>query len=249
MSRLFDAMEKQKKALVAARSLGDSDAIGTPAEPQAKVGTEARTEMLRLPPLLIDYSKEFAQEIALLYRSLAVVNQGLPSIILICSPESGAGTTTVALNLASYFVTNEGGKALFIEANFQNSYLARCPGGKRVGFSDLLAEQGSIINYASQTSTPGLYVMSAGRASDASNKFVTQSRVGYILEDTKREYPFIIFDGAPITASDTTLELAKVVDGVIMVARANALADVVGRAKAALESEKANILGLVYSDY
>ena len=140
MSRLYAAMERQKKTLTVAQSRDATGVTQADVDLHENAGAEAQAAILTLPPMLIESSKEFAEEIALLYRSLAVANQGAPGSILICSAESDSGTTTVALNLDSYIVTNEGCKTLFVEADFQRPYLSGSPGGKRAGFSDLLSE-------------------------------------------------------------------------------------------------------------
>lgn len=235
MSRLYTAFTKHNKGLAAAEPKSD-DAVED-------------SSVYRLPPLLLDISPGVFQEVSYLYRNLFILTKGELGSMMICSDQAGAGTSMIALNLAAYAVQNEGIKTLFVEANFRRPLLFKFqPRGHR-GFSELLAEQGLLQEYALPTAVPGLSVTGAGKITHASESLLTENRLRYVLTECKAEYSLVIIDAAPINDGAGTLELAKVVDGVVMVTRANALAEEVDRAKAALENVQANIVGVIYNQY
>lgn len=202
-----------------------------------------------LPPLLIDSSRSFRQDIALLYRSLTIVAKHELRSVLICSVEDGAGTSTIALNTAAYSSEEDTGKALLIEANFERPYIRWLTNRANAGFSDFLANQGDPDQYINAASTGGLHIMSGGRTTDASERLISETRVRYLLTELQDTFPFVLFDGAPINRSLGTLELAKAVDGVILVVRPNTLTSDVIQARTALANVGANTLGFAFNDF
>lgn len=202
-----------------------------------------------LPPLLIDTSPSFRREIALLHHSLVMLAQSERKSLLICSAESGAGTSSIALNMAAYASAETTGKALLVEANFEHPYIHRLTRRTRPGLSDFLTDQGRLEQYIYPTSTAGLHVMSAGRVTGQSNTLILESRVRYLLTEAQQRYPFIVLDSAPVNSQFSTLELAKAVDGVILVARPNTLTSQIVQARTALDHVGANTLGFAFNDF
>lgn len=266
MSRLYTALERhnaaQPKADSAKPPMEPSTESASPVETAkspdplllppdlASDGTAPEAaKLVTLPRLLIDSSPGFRREIALLHRSLAMAARPALNSILICSAESGAGTSSIALNIAAYASAETTGKALLIEANFEHPYIHRWTNGARPGLSDLLANQGSLEQYINPASTIGLDIMSVGRITDASDTLVLESRVRYLLSELQPLYPLVVVDGAPVNSSHSTLELAKAVDGVILIARPNTLKKSVMQARTALENVGANTLGFAFNDF
>jgi Mrp family chromosome partitioning ATPase len=206
-------------------------------------------ETTALPPLLMNTSPSFRREMALLYRSVSLTADGNLQSVLFCSPESGAGTSSIALNLAAYAGEETKGKALLIEANVARPFLRQWSGRPRAGFSDFLANQGTVEQYIHPATTPGLQVMTAGRVSLHSETLIQESRIRYLLTELHNSYPLIVLDGAPPAESIGTLEIAKVVDGVVLVVRPNTLVQRVTDARNALDNVGAKILGFAFSDF
>lgn len=266
MSRLHTALERSNAPLLEVDpKTSDTDAT-TAASPPADAadakqpserpgdrgaggGVVTESGAIALPPLLIDSSPGFRREIGLLHRSLTMLAERELKSVLICGAENGAGTSTIALNVAAYASEETTGKALLIEANFERPYIHRWTNGARAGFSDLLEDQGSLEQYIIAASTAGLQVMSAGRLSAASNNLILESRVRYLLTELHKTYPLVVFDGAPVNRSLGTLELAKAVDGVILVVRPNTLTSDVIQARTALANVGANTLGFAFNDF
>lgn len=267
MSRLHTALERRNAGLLTggvkkpepeleppatpALPLGPtrSPEPSLPADPGGQGDSSSERAVVPLPPLLIDTSPSFRREIALLYRSLPMLARKELRSILVCSVERGAGTSTIALNLAAYACQESTGRALLIEANFENPFAYRVSNRALTGFSDLLSNQGAIEEYVNTTSTAGLHLMSAGRITDESSKLVIENRVRYLLAECQHGYPIVVLDGAPLDTSTSTLELAKAVDGVVLVVRPDTLTKTVVQARTALENVGANTLGFAFNDF
>ena len=267
MSRLYTALERSNSPPPEANAEAPATQPSTPASSEQPLGAAGtadpklpttgetasglpmEVETTPLPPLLINASPGFRREMTLLYRSLALAAGGSPRSVLICSAESGAGTSSIALNIAAYAGEETKGKALLIEANFQRPYLRRWSDRARTGLSDFLSSQGAVEQYIHRATTPGLQVMTAGRVSDHSDTLIQESRIRYLLTELQDVYPLIVFDGAPVIGSLGTLEIAKVVDGVVLVIRPDTLTKTVVEARTALENVGANTLGFAFNDF
>lgn len=223
--------------------------ITTPRPTSAKIAADLLPEpehVMSFPPLLIDGSGEALQEFGCLHRNILILGQGNLRTLMVCSAEQGSGTTTVAMNLASFAAREEGIQTLLVEANFHSPVFARYQNGSRGdGLCELLMEQGALENYVTPASVPQLSAMSAGRLMPTSNNAWTRSRIENVVSQCRASYPFVVFDAAPINGSEESLHLAKFVDGVVLVVRSQTSADNVQRCKTALERVRARILGVV----
>ncbi|MCE5336681.1 MAG: CpsD/CapB family tyrosine-protein kinase [Desulfobacteraceae bacterium] len=201
--------------------------------------------VLRLPPLLID-GGDALQEFGCLHRNILILGQGNLRTLMVCSAEQSSGTTTVALNLASFAAREEGISTLLVEANFHSPTLARYQNGSRCdGLCEMLTDQGALNNYVMPATVPGLSAISAGRLMPTSNNAWTRSRIENVVAQCRSAYSFVVFDAAPVNGSEESLHLAKYVDGVILVVKSHASAETVQRCKTALERVRARILGVV----
>jgi Mrp family chromosome partitioning ATPase len=271
VSRLYTAIERSNTSLVesdvkppASEPQSDTEQSTGTAEPrQSKplpeepsdggaatdVALEPAVVTLGLPSLLIDSSSSFRREIGLLHQSLTIMADRDLRSVLVCSAESGAGTSSIALNLTAYASEETTGKALLIEANFQRPYLRQWTNRAIEGLADFLANQGALEQYVRPTSTAGLDVLTAGRITEQSHARLLEGPIRYLLTELQDRYPLVVFDGAPVNHSLGTLELAKAVDGVILVARPNTLTSDVVRASTALDRVGANTLGFAFNDF
>ena len=213
-------------------------------------GTVEEERIFHLPPLLIDESPDFFKEIASLSTNLFVLAKGNLSTIMLCGSGIGAGATMIAMNLASYIVRKEAIPTLLVEANIKRPTLYRYRNGYiNDGLYELLAEQGPLNKYVLPTSTPNLFIMTAGRITSENMAFFKSSQIEYAISECKNNYPLVIFDAASIEDGHGTLEFAKFVDSVTMVVRANSLTEDVRKAQRALENVQAKFAGVIFNDH
>jgi capsular exopolysaccharide synthesis family protein len=216
------------------------------AEAAVKRSSEEKEAIVHLPQLLIDKSAEANSEFACLYRNLLILGGGKVHTVMVCSADEGEGTTTVAMNLAALMAREEEALTLLVEANSTSPTFFNYDGGNTSeGLYELLLEQGPLKKYVVRTSMPQLAVMEVGRPAGGTRNAFTSSRLESVVAECRSHYPFVVFDAAPVNTNAESLELAKYVDGVVLVVKSEALTESVQRTKAALERVRAKILGVV----
>ena len=226
--------------------VGDATSSALPAEPP----DDRDARLFEFPSLLIDRMPDFFQEMAGLYRNLFILQDGNLGTIMLCGIESGVGTTMIAMNLASYIVQQEGQQTLFVDANLRNPSLFRYQDHfAHAGFHELITEQGPLTNYVLPTNIPKLFAMNAGKVADINRDLFNSRALDYAVSEWRASYPVVVVDAPPLGSGPESLDLAKCVDGVILVVRSNSSAEDVRNAKTALENAQAHIVGVVFNQH
>lgn len=186
---------------------------------------------------------------ALSYRieMTGVLSGDIPHMIGIASCAEGAGATTIATGLAMAMSKQEDEKVLLIETgesgNSAHSMLgveAKCT------LSDILEGDGTNESFKVQD---GLYVISARNGAQPMSQISLGRRfrdlVSY-LKDGK--YTTVIVDLPPIKETSPTLQLASLLDGVVVVLEQEKVSLQQGRrALELLEQSSANVIGTVFN--
>ncbi len=169
--------------------------------------------------------------------------------LLVTSASPGEGKSTIAAHLAVAHA-EQGHRTLLIDGDLRRpSMHRRFDIPSSVGFSNvLLAElpwQAVVLKLAS---VPGLEVLPAGppsrRAADLIGRGLQQ-----LLDEACQEYDLVILDAPPLLGFAEPLQMATVVDGVVVVTRAGetgrkAVASVV----ATLNRLRATVVGVVLNE-
>lgn len=154
--------------------------------------------------------------------------------ILVTSPESNAGTTTTAVNLAIQ-LAKAGNKTLIVDGNISRPILDLLLLGtqRNVGLADIFRHHKNWHELVRETSTQDLFIIPAGRVSDSNEKGIPVKELMQFILEVKSVFDMVIFDTAPIPESPETAEYASVMDSVILVAksRKSSVEDVVEAAE------------------
>jgi capsular exopolysaccharide synthesis family protein len=141
--------------------------------------------------------------------------------LLITSPRPMDGKTSVACNLAMALAQG-GRRVLLVDANF------RRPGLQKVfqqikgpGLSNLLVGEGTPASYIMQTDTPALDVLGSGPVPPNPAELLGGEHFQTFLQEVTSRYDQVIIDSAPVLLASDALVVATVVDGAILVVRAN----------------------------
>jgi len=142
-------------------------------------------------------------------------------VLLVTSPQPEDGKTTVASNLA--IVAAQGGRrVLLIDANFRRPGLQRVfkeAGG--TGLSDLLVGGPDLSSLVVQTSTPRLDLLGSGPVPHNPVELLGGEAFQALLKEAMSRYDQVILDTAPVLLTTDAVVLAPIVDGVVLVLRAN----------------------------
>jgi succinoglycan biosynthesis transport protein ExoP len=169
--------------------------------------------------------------------------------ILVTSATPSEGKSTAAAHLAvAHALQNQ--KTLLIDADLRRPSVHRCfniPGA--TGLSDVLVSGRPWKELLCQPGdVPNLSILPAGPPSRRASDLIGRG-IAELLDEAAREFDWVIVDAPPLLGFAEPLQLATVVDGVLVVARAGqtdrkAVASVVGT----LRRLRANLIGIVMNE-
>jgi succinoglycan biosynthesis transport protein ExoP len=197
--------------------------------------------------LLLDPGSEAAEA----YRALRTaikfgVPEGRAKTILIASPASGDGKTTVASNLA-IGLAQVGKRVLLIDADLRHPKQHEMFGVENhSGLSDVLAHDLTPAEVAQKTVVPNLEIVSAGATPENPADLLNSPRFMEVIEELTDRYDHIVIDSPPVLAVTDTRIIAASCDVTVMVLRADrADRKMCESARDGLLSVGANLVGLV----
>ncbi len=168
-----------------------------------------------------------------------------PKVIMFTSAVPGEGKTTVTVNTASVFA-HTGSKVLIIDADMRRPRCHRLLGLRnREGLTEALTGAGG-AELAQTTPVDNLFLLSCGRIPPNPSELLGSDRMQEFLQELSGQYDYVIIDSSPVMLVSDPLDLAQLVDGVVLVASGgNTPRHQVGAALGRLEYASANILGVV----
>lgn len=164
-----------------------------------------------------------------LRHTLEQMHNGERGIVVgVTSPGEGDGKTFTAINLAGALAQDAGARVLLVDLNLRQS------GANVRGYFDLQPDADSGVADWIGGEAPGkgpasyhlpdlnLHLIPSGTSVDSPYKLLTSARLDELFEQARRKYDFIIVD-TPQTLLLPDIELiARVVDGFLVVVRADA---------------------------
>jgi len=166
--------------------------------------------------------------------------------VVITSPRPDDGKTTVACNLAMV-VAQGGRRVLLIDGNLRRPSLQSIfPAIKAKGLSNLLIGEGSLEGFVVKTELPLLDVLGSGPLPPNPAELLGGAPFQALLREAGSRYDQVIIDAPPVLLASDVSVLATLVDGVILVVRANQDSrGVARRAIGALADVNARVFGAV----
>ena len=197
--------------------------------------------------LLLDPGSEAAEA----YRSLRTaikfgVPEGRAKTILIASPSSGDGKTTVASNLA-IALAQVGKRVLLLDADLRHPKQHETFGVENhAGLGDVLAHDLTPPEVTHKTVVPHLELMPAGPTPENPADLLNSPRFIEVMEELTDRYDHVIIDSPPVMAVTDTRIIAASCDVSVMVLRADrADRKMCEMSRDGLVSVGANLMGLV----
>lgn len=161
---------------------------------------------------------------------LSKTSESLKSL-LVTSGSAGEGKTSVAVNLAAAFVT-EDKRVLLIDANFRRPNLHtlfpkqtaedQSPQEPATGLSTLLAGQCGLDDVIRPSGVEGLDIVDSGPVPANPAELLDAAPMKDIIEQRGKNYDYVIIDGPPVLLVSDTKVLAKLVDATLLVFNAAA---------------------------
>lgn len=143
-------------------------------------------------------------------------------ILFLTAANAGTGTTTSALALASQLAAMSSGQVLLVDASQSAGNLTQQLGlSKERGFRDLLFNDSPppLQDCLVTVSSLPFHVLPNGRHIRGTEHLTSEQLIP-LLEQLVDRYRFVVIDGDAVYEAVDTLVISTLVDGVIMVVRA-----------------------------
>ena len=165
--------------------------------------------------------------------------------ILITSPGSGEGKTTVATNLAAV-MAQANKRVILLEGDLRRPRVHRALGmSNQIGLSDVFRGQMDIRDVARYSKVKDLAAITSGSLPPNPAELLGSARMVQILARLVESASVVIIDSPPFVVSDATVLSAKV-DGVLLVIQPGKTHAEAARAMLAqLERAGAHVVGVV----
>ncbi len=172
-------------------------------------------------------------------------------VILVTSAMEGAGKTTVACNLALSIAQSVDPYALLMDADVRRSSVHKMFGLKpQKGLTDYLHGMVELRECLVKTTISKLTILPAGKAVPNPAEIITSSKMKDLIKEAEARYSdrFIIIDSPPVNMASEAVDLAKLVDTILLVIRCGGSnKTLVEQALEKLDREK--IMGVVFNAY
>jgi exopolysaccharide/PEP-CTERM locus tyrosine autokinase len=199
------------------------------ARPQLKIDRE----MLRAAGLaaLPSAERRLTSEYRALKRGLLAfmsrrgASEDIGNSIMVASAVPGEGKTFTALNLAVSLAAERDWTVVLVDADSAKHHLSSVLGIEQErGLLDVLSDSRlSFGDVMYRTAVPGLHVVAAGQAAEASTELIASARMSQALQELLREEPraIVVFDSSPLLLTTDSRALADAVAQVLLVVRAD----------------------------
>ncbi len=200
-------------------------------------------------PLLQEEDQRFmfAEAFRSLRSSLIFMpNQTELKTLIVTSAIPNEGKSTITSNLA-ITMANAGARVLLVDADLRRGDIAALFDiDGRQGLSNILRSEVNWKNCIQKGRKDNLHIIPRGPTTNQSGELLLLPILPKLLEEWKAAYDLVIFNTAPILATDDTPTVAPNFDGTLMVIRASfTSARLTRNALNALYQRQVNVLGLI----
>ena len=173
-------------------------------------------------------------------------NQAELRALIVTSAIPNEGKSTIASNLA-ITMANAGARVLLVDADLRRGDIATLMDlDGKTGLTNILRGELPWRDAVIETKSASLHVIARGPVTNQSGELLLKGTVQTMLDDMKSAYDLVIFNTAPILATDDTPTLAPHFDGTLMVIRAQfTSAKLTRNALNTLYQRQVNVLGLI----
>jgi protein-tyrosine kinase len=228
---------REPKALrvppVAPPVVAGAPAVAAPAAPAPRESLPTTVESLRIAGVLP--RPEHAERLADQFRRIkwpvleSVIGKhttggNAANVVMVTSSVSGEGKTFSSLNLAMSIAWEKDFSVLLVDADVAKRHVTRAFGAEdRVGLTDLLTDptrdpQSLVLG----TGIRGLSFLPAGKRQELAPELFASQRMLDVIQALRSADPrrVVLFDTSPLLATNESQVLARAVDQVVLVVRA-----------------------------
>ncbi|MFC5589116.1 CpsD/CapB family tyrosine-protein kinase [Sporosarcina soli] len=170
--------------------------------------------------------------------------------LLFTSSAPGEGKSTSAGNVAIVFA-QEGRKVLLVDADMRKPTMHYTfHMANTAGLSNLLTRKWSLDDVVKETGIKGLQLVTCGPIPPNPAELLSSKTMDALIEEFKDKYDLVVFDAPPLLSVADAQILSNKCDGTILVINSGTTEkNSVVKAKEALESADANIIGTLLNNF
>jgi polysaccharide biosynthesis transport protein len=224
--------------------------LGLPVLAVIPQSTTKRSPSVSGQRILLDPASDAAEA----YRSLRTAVQfaapdGETRTIVVTSPSSGDGKTTLASNLA-IAMAQAGKKVCLVDCDLRKPMQHEIFGTKNnTGLSMLLAGRCPLESSLQRGGVPGLEILPCGPLPANPTEILNSREFGDLLEQLAEKYDHVVIDTPPVQSVNDTRIIAALCDATLIVLKAQtAHRRQVEQTRDSLLSVGARVIGLVVND-
>jgi len=196
--------------------------------------------------LALSTAAEMDEDCRLLKNNLLLSCSKERNTLLFLSSTGSEGGSTIAINLAAALAEDVNKKVVYIDLNIASPALDGRFGSKLKGWTDFLVDETALEDIVTESGVGNLSVIPAGGATANMSLLFKSPRVERFFDAVKREFDFVVLDGAPPMRFSESLFLAPYIDGTVIVVRAGKTRrEAVKRTKEYLVENEIPVLGVV----
>jgi capsular exopolysaccharide synthesis family protein len=236
MSKNFELLQKLGK---------EQDLLNLPGSGNGQAaanvtGTAAAVSPQPVKPGLEEVSS-FVQQVFL------ATGGSVPRTVVFTSTEPATGCSWVAAHTAEVLASRIAGSVCVVDANLRDPSLHQQFGlESRAGLAEALQQPDPIRGIVQASDLPNLFVLTAGLATADSQTLLASDRMRMRIHELRSEFDFVLIDVAAMNVGSDAISLGRLVDGVVLVLKANASRKQTARqAVQNLQEGKARVLGAV----
>lgn len=189
------------------------------------------------------------------YRTIRTnINFSMPGpdtkTILFTSAAKEEGKSTTSCNMAIVFA-EAGKRVLLVDADMRRPTLHHTfQQANKVGLSNLLLKKGRLQDSVKRSGVVGLDLLLCGQIPPNPAELLSSPVLDSLLEEMKEKYDLIIFDSPPLLSVTDSKILANKCDATVLVVNTGrSEKESVTKARDALVTSKAFIMGVVMNNY
>jgi capsular exopolysaccharide synthesis family protein len=143
-----------------------------------------------------------------------------PRTMLITSAVSREGKTVTSVNIAA-MLAQLGRKTILVDADLRRARCHRVLSiENHLGLTEVLTGTRELHEVLRKTEIEHLDFLSSGAVAPNPTELLGSHKIGETLRDLEQDYEYIVIDSSPVLPVSDALLLARLVDGVVIVANA-----------------------------
>jgi capsular exopolysaccharide synthesis family protein len=226
----------------------ESPALKFPEEKIEKLEELGLPSKEEVPILIVPHNSFAEEEFRKLKTQIFLRLPKPPHSILITSTAPQEGKTTVSVNLAMAISKEIHRKAILIDGDLRKPCIRLEQSQNGKGLSDYLSNRAPLSEVLIDSEIENLRIIMAGPSTNKSSELIGSKRMEELLKSLSEsgENTYILIDSPPIISTTEPTVLSKMVDGIILVVRADRMPrESVQRALKSIDRQK--IIGIVFN--